>query len=409
VESTLTWLDYSERDRHRAMEVIDLFRETGTLDELGLAGIANSFSDLFFLGMSTGQTRACYFLLIPWMFRELERQKVSSGKVWGKARSMELRLNRLLREDEGERGVFGRNSGDKPKRLASDVYWWGLGSWGICNFPGDKRAYFRSLNAFYRRRFRSEGTEEGSEGRGPPQANWHPNIPAPPLGFPDRNFSVALRRKDALYLKERIQARHPASLLAAVARREEPSDLKCDNPWQLADHLEIGGKLREQLRDAQRFAYCMRGAALVYNLILSETAKRDDWKKRHTGSLENWANDIDALGSGLTGWKPDGVWQVVRAQGRSLGYPTQIFVKRWIEMVSSRGPRAIANDPSARALVRDREVQLKGHRARVTNPRRLELWGGASGTWLMNYRWGATKRILKDIFSWMNTGDAGNA
>ena len=32
---TLTWLDYAERDRRRALDVIDLFRETGTVDELG--------------------------------------------------------------------------------------------------------------------------------------------------------------------------------------------------------------------------------------------------------------------------------------------------------------------------------------------------------------------------------------
>ncbi len=31
--STLTWLDYSERDRRRALDVIDLFRESGTVDE----------------------------------------------------------------------------------------------------------------------------------------------------------------------------------------------------------------------------------------------------------------------------------------------------------------------------------------------------------------------------------------
>ena len=74
--STLTWLDYSERDRCRALDVIDLFRETGTVDELGLAGVGNSYSDLFFPGTTTLQTRACYFLLIPWTFLRLERLRV---------------------------------------------------------------------------------------------------------------------------------------------------------------------------------------------------------------------------------------------------------------------------------------------------------------------------------------------
>ena len=85
--STLTWLDYSERDRRRALDVIDLFRETGTVDELGLAGIRNSFSDLFFPGTSTIQTRACYFLLVPWTFLRLERLRKPSSKAAARARA----------------------------------------------------------------------------------------------------------------------------------------------------------------------------------------------------------------------------------------------------------------------------------------------------------------------------------
>ena len=34
--STFTWLDTSEYDRQRAMEVIDLFRRQNTQDELGI-------------------------------------------------------------------------------------------------------------------------------------------------------------------------------------------------------------------------------------------------------------------------------------------------------------------------------------------------------------------------------------
>ena len=99
------------------------------------------------------------------------------------------------------------------------------------------------------------------------------------------------------------------------------------------------------------------------------------------------------------------------AQGRSPGYPTRTFVEHWVEIVKEVGPRAVPGDPNARTVVRDREVQLKRSRARLTNPRRLELWGGASGTGLMGYRWGSAKRILKDIFDWMarSEGDAGNA
>ena len=126
--SSLTWLDYSERDRRRAFDVIDLFRETSTVDELGLASVRNSFSDLFFPGTSTVQTRACYFLLVPWTFLRLERLGVPSSEAAEKARREELNLNRRLREETDKRGVFGTRAGDALKRLPSEVYW---GGWRI--------------------------------------------------------------------------------------------------------------------------------------------------------------------------------------------------------------------------------------------------------------------------------------
>ena len=72
--STLTWLDYSERDRRRALDVIDLFRETGRSTSLA-GGVRNSFSELFFPGTST-IPRGCTVLLLPWPVLRLERLRV---------------------------------------------------------------------------------------------------------------------------------------------------------------------------------------------------------------------------------------------------------------------------------------------------------------------------------------------
>ncbi len=56
-----------------------------------------------------------------------------------------------------------------------------------------------------------------------------------------------------------------------------------------------------------------------------------------------------------------------------------------------------ADDPSLRALIRHREQQLKGGRARLVNPRALELWGGESGTGRLVYRWPTAYRLVSDI------------
>ena len=407
--SSLTWLDYSERDRRRALDVIDLFRETGTVDELGLGGVSNSFSDLFFPGTSTIQTRACYFLLVPWTFLRLERLGVPSNKAAGRARWEELHLSRRLCAGPDTQGVFGCQAGDALKRLPSEVYWGGMGNWGIRTFPGHMSTYFRSLDVFYRRGAQFRSTPRDPEGKSAPPANWHPHLPGPPSGFPAENVSVALRRRDAEYLRGRIQARTPDSLLALLVGRAAAEDLEADRPWELA---EISPVLRDHHHDAKLFAVCMQGAALLYNLMLSELRQHEEWTEKHRGKLENWAADIEALGAALKDWKPDRVWAVVMAQGRSLGYPTRTFVESWVENLKRGGPRSVVADNShARTLVRDREVQLKRARARFTNPRRLELWGGESGTGLMTYRWGSAKRILKDIFEGLarSEGVAGDA
>ncbi|WP_420439624.1 DUF6361 family protein [Candidatus Palauibacter sp.] len=410
--STLTWLDYSERDRRRALDVIDLFRETGTVDELGLAGVRNSFSDLFFPGTSTIQTRACYFLILPWTFLRLERLRVSSSKAAGRARQAEVNLNRRMLSGGDAAGVFGSQAGDALKRLPSEVYWGGLGSWGIRTFSGHMWAYFRSLDAFYRRGAEFTNTPRDPEGRSAAPGNWHPHVPEPPAGFPYENVSVALRRQDAEYLRDRIQARHPESLLAVLVGRASPPDLAADRPWQLSHLAEVSPTLREHLHDSRLFAICMQGAALLYNLMLSEKQEHDGRIETYQAELADWVAEVQDLESDLADWRLDGVWSVVRAKSRSLGYPTQSFVTRWIDNLKRDGPEALVpRDSVARVLVREREIQLKRGRARLTNPRRLELWGGRSGTGRMAYRWGATKVLLKDIFDGLDRseGDAGNA
>jgi len=410
--SALTWLDYSERDRRRALDVIDLFRETGTVDELGLASVRDSFADLFFPGTSTIQTRACYFLLVPWTFLRVERSRVASRGAAEKGRQEEVSLNTRLRAGDDTRGVFGSQAGDALKRLPSEVYWGGLGSWGIRLFSGHRWAYFRALDGFYRSITRFRSTPYDPEGGRAPPANWHPHLPEPPSGFPYENVSVALRRQDADYLRDRIQARHPESLLALLAGRAQAADLKPDRPWELALLAECSPVLRDQLHDAMRFAVCMHGAALLYNLMCSELRQDEKRIEIYRGELNDWASDVKGLGSDLKDWRLEGVWSVVRAQGRSPGYHMQSFVHSWVDDLTRGEPEAIVQqDSNARALVRAREIQLKRNRARLASARHLELWGGQSGTDRLTYRWGATKQILTDVFDGLarsgeNAGDA---
>ena len=69
--STLSWLDFSEAERRRALQVVELFAMQETRDELGLGAIRDALSEAMFPGISTVQRRARYFLIVPWVFRGL--------------------------------------------------------------------------------------------------------------------------------------------------------------------------------------------------------------------------------------------------------------------------------------------------------------------------------------------------
>ena len=50
--SRLAWLDYSDHERRKALEVIDLFHEEETRDELGIGSIRDSLQISSFLAQA---------------------------------------------------------------------------------------------------------------------------------------------------------------------------------------------------------------------------------------------------------------------------------------------------------------------------------------------------------------------
>src|SRR5712691_7430412 len=83
--SAFVWLDYSESERRKMLDVVDLFREHDTRDELGIGSVRDAFADMLFPGTSTIMTRARYFLLVAWTYQRLERLRVKSGEIAARA------------------------------------------------------------------------------------------------------------------------------------------------------------------------------------------------------------------------------------------------------------------------------------------------------------------------------------
>src|SRR5947199_4583137 len=101
--SAFIWLDYSERERRKMLDVVDLFREHDTRDELGIGSVRDAFADLLFPGTSTIMTRARYFLLVAWIYQSQERLRTRSAQIAARARKAEIDLMEAIqRSDDNE-------------------------------------------------------------------------------------------------------------------------------------------------------------------------------------------------------------------------------------------------------------------------------------------------------------------
>jgi len=407
--STFTWLDHSDRERRRVLDAIDRFKETETRDELGLGSIRDAFADHFFPGTSVIQTRARYFLFIPWMYLDLERRRVPSAEIEARARKAETRFIQVLKGSGDPTGTLGSRAGETLKRLPSNVYWLGLGAWSIRIFDGSQDDYHRSLDRFYALRRDERRDDDGELLSGGPRRNWHADVPDPPDGFPDE-ADFTLTRAEARYLVDRIQLAAPGSLLAFLARRGRPADAPF--VWMHPQLAEMPAEVQGAVEHARLLAETMQGAAWLYNVLLAEERARSTGDpepvERFRELLAAWATELSARRRAIAAWDTRAFWTLVRRLGR-VGKATESFVEAWLRMAPWERPEGGPDDKAARDLVRRREQQLKGARARLTNPRALELWGGESGTGRMDYRYRAGSRLMDDVYAALGRGgsDAG--
>lgn len=396
MSSTFTWLDYSEGERRKMLDVIDLFRQKETRDELGLGVVRDAFADMLFPGTSTIQTRARYFLFVPWIYRELERQRIGSARVAAEAREREVTLTDAIVGSEDSNGVFGKRSRRNLKRLPSNVYWQGLSTWGIRLFPGSQAQYHRSLDGYYRASRRGERTDDGEPVDGGVDPNWHPNLPREQPGFLTRS-SFRLTRSEAEYLRERILACVPNTLLAFLVDCGRLTH-RVSFPWEHEQYKDFPSRVREQLYHALNFSEAAHGAPLLYNLMLAEAKEDEELANGYGAWLSEWAESLKARQAELSNWSRSEFWEMVASTGSRVAPTARAFIDSWLDMaLDSKTAARVAENEDARRLILDRELTLKGSLARLRNQSALELWNEASGTYRIDYRWGNAQTIVADI------------
>jgi hypothetical protein len=402
VPSGFGWVDFAEDDRQKMLEVVRLFHEPETRDELGIGVIRDAFSDYLFPGTGTVQTRAKYFLFVPWIYLSLEKKEVRSSKIYHRARSIELKLTHTLLEAGETDGVIGRVSKDTLQRLPSNIYWSGMGTLGIRLFPGGQQQYHDYLDSHYYLKKERRKDNEESEGEVFLSNNWHPGLPDPPREFPEK-ATLDLTRDEALYLQERILVTHPRSLMGDFVREGEFVD--AGYIWEHPMVRSTSADNVNHITQAMNFSDMLHGAALLYNLMLSQKLENEEYVSHYQGMIGRWAERIEPRWSELQDWHRHigSFWELPAITAANVRRPTRSFVESWLMVSFQEGPTGVPASAVARSLILDREVKMKRNRARLENQRALELWNGASGTIKLEYRWSNAKIIVRDIVEGLNS------
>lgn len=394
--SIFGWLDTSESDRRKALDVIDLFKQKETVDELGIGSVRDSIADILSPGTSTIQTRARYFFFIPWIYLDIEKSRADRGKIASRARKYEIDLIPILSNSSDSNGTVGIQSGTALQRIPSMIYWAGLARLGFRLFTGSQDQYHRALKDG-RLSLQKDDSGDIDVGVGF-TGNWNPHIPAKPADYPD-NLSLSLTHAEAHFFREQLRIRADDSLLRHLVEFKE--DIPgVEFPWEHPRISEFPSSLRHWLEQGQYYAELMHGAQLLYNLMLAKALPNDEWVEKYYSRIIEWHDQMKERLSLYEAWDRETFWSDLRIKNPNLTISVQEFSDTWINyVIGSDSSSDISKNADCLELIRLRENRLKGSRARLRSRPHLELWGGDAGSTKLTYRWDITRSHAQDIIN----------
>ena len=404
--ATLAWLDYSDADQRRAREIIKLFSQPDSRDELGLGSVRDALSDTLFPGTSVLLTRARYFLFVPWLYGEGAQRRYQGAQLATWVDRHERSFIGKLRTGGDTAGLIGGVVGEQVQNLPSTIYWNSLRRFGILRHSVSPTQVGRVHDV-------SRPLDDVSELVERTDAVWDPSMPVPPKNFINlTSCDFDLTREEATWLAERISAAAPDTLLRFLVMGGAKLQSGTRFPWEDPEVNTATGKLRDAVDEARLFSTAMHGATLLYNVLLAKRAE-ELGLKQHEGKRDAFANDLDEWrreveASDLGSWDLNQLWALVTDQGRPVSPPTRAFVEQWVDLVRNHQTQRLVDNEYARTLVANREQRQKRGQARLRNDKLMQQWGGASGTGRLNFRWPVVARLLNDIADGKDKGHVGS-
>lgn len=390
----LGWIDFSQEDRKKVLDVINLLQEPGAVDEIGIGLIRDAFANLFFPGTSTVQTIAKYFLIVPYILKEATEGRYGNdlGHILRRIDQEEKVCGiRLMQNCPGEDGIIGRRvlPNGWVARKPSDIYWNGIRTYGICTqdltIP-DLLKVSLALKAQQPAVGIGNPGDAATDEKGD-DADAGREIAAQLFSVPDDYYSdwrsalsVRLTKSEAVFLREKIETNTSSSLLCYLLKNNVYVERYDSFEALYADLCDaLPTELCRTMELACAFNRLVYAARVRYNYVLSSGQNEEaasEWTYVEGNIPYMTAVDIDDL------------MQTLDIEN----YRLRRFLTNF--KTALRGGDLQAADD----ILIHREIEIKT-RSRAKLCRRDDFsndtWIG--GRWL-DYRFSSTKRLISDIY-----------
>ena len=226
--------------------------------------------------------------------------------------------------------------------------------------------------------------------------NWHPGLPDRPKYFPE-SVTFGLTPKEAEFVRGRIEESCAGTLLARCAR-EGVGATQGGCFWEERTAYDAGPTIRSVIELSRRFSLHVEGIPLLYNLLLAKRRRdvnggEEELIEQYRTEIAEWAERESKERS----FDPDELWDFAATRGVNVQCRQRRFVESWSSRIAEVAPAGALDDKYLHSLIKNRERQLKGPRARLDNLARLLDWNGRVGVGRMDFRWHRVRQMLLDL------------
>jgi len=409
--SGLGWIDFSAEDKDKVMKVIALLKEEGTVDELGVGVIRNALSDVMFNGITTIQTRAKYFFIVPRIIQSFINQKKRDTSLLRYLHNEETRIMNELTwalEDPEKQGIIGYTvaleNKNRPKRQwkeverkPSAIYWNGIRTFGICNTQYSLQNFLSAIEQKEKRKTKLGYVPLDDESKD----DWDAEVESKfyfhlPDYNPDwdKDLSIELTEEEGNFLRHKIIDTQKEQLIALVLdNKERISQFLDAKSFEEMSKMPFVKTLPEDTKNiiytARDFWRILYGAHIRYNVILHQIQENE---KRITEFQEKWARWLEDMNKfKKNDFNREFMWELVLSRSRVQHY-TKRFVNAWIDEIFKDNPRENILDE----MVIDQERSNKGKRSKLNHQHDVKYseWVGINS---MDFRFSNAQKIIQDI------------